>query len=413
MSDLNRSNWMRSWMWNIICVGFVFVPIPVVGAAPGDTDNAALMYYQAFMLCPDPDSILNEQEDPHAVYRHDASIEDIEQYREYAEDYQHIIQLVRAATSMQQCDWTIPDQQGPEVRAERWRAIRSLKFLIGANVHVLASDGDYKSALSDSLMLRRLARHLADDPDKEGPYYSAQVLVERTALLLVNRVLDVMPADEMILKWLREQLADQPPVSEPFSSKMKQDFEWQIRTIRTKGRSLLPILRQELADKAANEEQRQKILGLTDEELIGLIREPYAKFLDSVFAALNRGRPYEETYTEIERQVQEYCAQAKNNPAIILTLQGNAEMWSRLYAVRATHIARFNAVKAAIEIYLHKATNGQLPQTLPDGLPKDPLSGSDFEYKITEVGFTLRSSSYQVKDIQRYDIPEYEFKVHE
>jgi hypothetical protein len=37
-----------------------------------------------------------------------------------------------------------------------------------------------------------------------------------------------------------------------------------------------------------------------------------------------------------------------------------------------------------------------LPETLPDYLPKDPFSGQDFEYEITEKGFVLRC---RAKDI--------------
>jgi hypothetical protein len=376
---------------------------------PPDANNAALLYYQAFLLCPDRDKILDEQDDPRGVYQHSASAEDIARYRKYAEDYRGVIQLVRAATDIQQCNWAIPDQQGHEVRANRWRAISSLNFLIGANVRVLASDGDYKTALSDSLMLRRFARHLAEDPNEES--YSIPVAVERVSLFCVSRVLEVIPPDETILKWLREQLADKPPVSEPFSAKIKQDFEWQIGSLRTNKRVRLSELRQRLSEKAANSEQRKNILAFTDEEIIGLISKPYAEFLDSVVATLNKERPYEETYTEIERLTQEYSSQGKNNPAIILPLQFTADMWVRLYAVRATHLARFNALKAAVEVYLLKARTGQLPKTLPDGLPKDPLSRQDFEYKVTGEGFTLRSSSYKAKDIRQYGVPEYEFKV--
>jgi hypothetical protein len=286
----------------------------------------------------------------------------------------------------------------------------SLRFLIAANVRVLAFDGDYKTALSDSLMLRRLARHLAEDPNEES--YSIPVVVESASLALVNRVLDVMPLDETLLRWLREQLSDKPPVCEPFSAKIKHDLEWQIGSLRTNRRALLSEVRQWLSGKEANNEQKQKILAFTDEEIIKLISKPYAAFLDSVLAVLNKERSYEQTYTEIERLTREYSNQGKDNPAIILPLQFTSEMWVRLYPVRAVHVARFNALKAAVEIYLLRATTGQLPTTLPDGLPKDPLSRQDFEYKVTEEGFTLRSSSYKAKDIRQYGgTLEYEFKV--
>lgn len=408
MSDIMPERKMVGWG---ICASLLVGTLATYAAnLPPDTNNAALLYYQAFLLCPDRDKILDEQEDPRAVYQHSASVEDIARYRKYAEDYRSVIQLVRTAINIQHCDWAIPDQQGNEVRAERWQAMSSLRFLIAANARVLASDGDYRTALSDSLTLRRVARHLEGSNDG---LYSIPVVVERASLFCVNRVLDSMPLDEAVLKWLREQLDAEPPVSEPFSVKIKQDLEGQIGQLRTNKRSRLSELRQDLAEEAANNEQRKKTLAFTDEEIIRLISTPYAEFLDSIIAVLNKERPYEETYASIERLNEEYTSQYRNNPIIILPLQLTSEMWTRLYALRATHLARFNALKAAVELYLLKAATGQLPKTLPDGLPKDPLSGQAFEYKVTEAGFILRSSSYKAKDIQRYDIPEYEFKLQE
>jgi hypothetical protein len=43
-----------------------------------------------------------------------------------------------------------------------------------------------------------------------------------------------------------------------------------------------------------------------------------------------------------------------------------------------------------LAVYRIKATTGQLPENLPDGLPKDPYSGKDFEYQVTDEGFILR-----------------------
>ncbi len=60
------------------------------------------------------------------------------------------------------------------------------------------------------------------------------------------------------------------------------------------------------------------------------------------------------------------------------------------YPYRVGHQAHINGVKAAVEVYLVIAKTGQLPKTLPDGLPKDPFTGRDFVYEITDDGFALR-----------------------
>ena len=61
--------------------------------------------------------------------------------------------------------------------------------------------------------------------------------------------------------------------------------------------------------------------------------------------------------------------------------------------------AHINSLKAAIEIYLIKSKTGQLPQKTPTYLPKDPYSGQNFEYVITDDGFILRCRG--VKNIRK------------
>ena len=72
------------------------------------------------------------------------------------------------------------------------------------------------------------------------------------------------------------------------------------------------------------------------------------------------------------------------------------------------HTAHTNSIKAAIELYLIVANTGQLPERLPEGLPKDPYSGKDFEYEITKEGFVLRCP---VKPVNERKVRQFEFKV--
>lgn len=63
---------------------------------------------------------------------------------------------------------------------------------------------------------------------------------------------------------------------------------------------------------------------------------------------------------------------------------------------------------AATEIYLAKANTGQLPQSLPAGLPKDLYANRDFEYERTEKGFVLR---FDPDNASRVRIRQFEFKI--
>ena len=74
---------------------------------------------------------------------------------------------------------------------------------------------------------------------------------------------------------------------------------------------------------------------------------------------------------------------------IILWSGADAGQISDGYSMQVRDIACFNALKAAIEIYLIKAKTGKLPNELPDYLPKDPYTGKGFDYETTEDGFVL------------------------
>lgn len=79
-----------------------------------------------------------------------------------------------------------------------------------------------------------------------------------------------------------------------------------------------------------------------------------------------------------------------------------------VYTVHLCHLADVNAVMGGIEIHLISARQGGLPQTLPEGLPKDPFTGRDFKYEITKDGFTL---SVRDQDIAGDRRGRYAFRV--
>lgn len=389
---------------SIYAIGLSLLVLTTVHAVPEETDNAALFYYQALLLCPEQDSF--PQEVVRTAYNSDKFNENIDQYRKYVKDYQHVIQLMQSASKLKRCNWAVPDSIESEVVAMHIPLTRSISFLITLNSIVLAADGEYKAALNQCLIPRRVARHIADYP---GHLYSIPVIIERATVFSVNYILDIMPPDEITLKWLLGQLEAEPLISELLSTKVRRDFERKIHKL-SKDEAFLSYFRKKLLKKATNKEQTNKILGFTDEELIRMIREPYIKFLDSFLIELDNPKPFEQKYAMLRKLSEGYTKQDKNNPAIVTTLKTDAETLPSFYGIQIAHTARFNAIKAAIKIYSLKAKTNQLPKTLPDSLPKDPLTGKDFEYKITEEGFML-SSSCKSKDILMYIVPEYKFKV--
>ena len=103
------------------------------------------------------------------------------------------------------------------------------------------------------------------------------------------------------------------------------------------------------------------------------------------------------TVSDLESGVSEAILTAILTPALDLA-----------YTLGIRGKSNFNAIRAAIGIYIIKAKTGKLPDTLPAGLPKDLFSGKDFEYEKTADGFILRC---QGKDLSKDMFHEYEFKV--
>ena len=223
-----------------VCWGFVGL---TVGASTADEQNAALFYYQAFLLCPEERTIPNEL--LRAVFtekRIDESLNhstSLEQMRKYARDGSSVIELVETGARIKSCNWGIIEPQAVEARWKRTGWLQSVTFIFGSDVIAKAFDGQYGSALAECMTLRRLAGHLADDL---GVSPVEPVRVEARALGFMGHVLDVMPPDRERLMELKSQLQAAPRFWEVLPERIRRHFEQAIEAVRTDGRTL-PSLR--------------------------------------------------------------------------------------------------------------------------------------------------------------------------
>ena len=387
-----------------ICIILVLWTFGVHSATlPPDPDNAALLYYQAFLLRPEPDADTS------------ASIDEVlsggkpdEKLREYLDlrDCRETIEFAEAAAQLPQCNWGIRFSQGIGAPLPQLVNLRPLSFLIYADARVLAADGDYRAALGRCLTIRRIAGHVGDDTTLN---YYVSLSLDGLAHSCTQDVLGSIPPDVDILTWLRGQLVVVRDVFPSFFMAMEMDLERVLQTILTNPDDFA-WFREQLAESTNDDNTRDEILGLTDEELIALVRKPYEDFLNSVFHVMDSEMTYGEKFLEIQRLTNilvEYDRDMAGGYLIVWSLAG-ADQIDEFYNIMVRNTAQFNALKSAIEIYLIKAKTGQLPETLPDGLPKDPYSGQDFVYETTRYGFVLRCREKEIiADILR----EFEFKI--
>jgi len=369
---------------------------PQAGGLPADPDNAALLYYQAFLFRPEPNDMTSSRIG--AVLRGAKPDKNV---RKYLQDCRETIRLAEAASQIRQCDWGIvhPDQHGLSLGVI-WQ-MRELSFVLNVYARTLAADGKYRAALDTCLKLRRLAGHIGEDT---YAMYATSLALDTMALSCIQHVLGSMPPDIDTVTWLQGQLTVQgAPRSPARAMEIARDIELQF--MRTNP-DCLESWRKQVEESAEDENAKKDILSLTDEELLVGARQSYDKFLNLVNRIIGSDIPYVEKHAEIQRLSNDLEQQPVSNPVTLLPL--NAQYPIFYYRVHIRRAGHFNAIRAAIEIYLATAKTGQLPETLPHYLPKDPYSGQDFEYETTKEGFVLRC---RVKAIDDGKVWQYEFKV--
>jgi hypothetical protein len=363
-------------------------------------DNAALLYYQAFLLRPEPNmaTTLRIEE----VLK---GAEPDRQIRIYLGHCLPMIRVAEVASQIPQCTWGIWHEDNPGFGVNSLaQETRHLCFILAVDARTLAADGHYRAALARCLTIRRLAWHIGDETLFE---YLVSIQTDSMALRTIQHVLGVMPPDADALAWLRSQLAFVRGAPPAIGKALQADFESVLHSLRMNPNNL-EKLRAMLVEKDEDEQTAKAARSMTDEELLARAREPYRHFLDSAFRVMDSDMPYERKHARIKALIEKLEKKYGDDPAagyVISLCAGRLLEW---YVLQIEHQAHLNGIKAAVEVYLALAKTGQLPKKLPDHLPKDPFTGRDFVYEMTDVGFAIRC---QGEDFLRHKNRFLEFKV--
>lgn len=384
----------------IICCFISLCTIEARAASlPTDPNNAALLYYQAFMLHPEPD---DSTEKLIRSVMHGA--EPDEKIREYLKSCLTTIRTIEVASEIEECDWGIQYSQGYRYPLPQLIPARRIAFMLRADARVLAFDKSYQAAFRRCLLMRRFAQHIGDDTLH---LYIISKDVDRGAQICIQRLLGSIVLDEAILTWLKNQLTANQGVSLSLLKALSMDFELALQSIRTNVKTLSWI-RRKLAEGIADETTKKNVSNLTDDELIVRAREPYEKYLNSIFPVIDSNMLYADKYAGIHKLTEGLKNEYGSDPAANQVIMACAEHVLKLYSLHVGDTARLNALMLALEIYYVRAKTDKLPEILPKGLPKDPYSGKDFDYEITKDGFILRC---RVKPIDEREVRQFEFKV--
>jgi hypothetical protein len=356
----------------------------VENALPPNPDNAALLYYQAFVLRPEPDAATAQKIQD--VLR---GAEPDRRIRTYLGHCLPMIRLAEIASQIPQCTWGTRGGAGPNFG---WKDLNSdvnrLLDILIVDARTLAADGHYRAALEDCLTLRSLSHHLSEDPRLELAARNPDVMALRT----IQYVLGVMPPDADTLMWLRARLALVRGLRLSFAEMLQTKSKSFFNRMRSNP-GTLTWLKDLLAQNAQDEQGKKNAQKLTGEQLLSRARESFPRFVDSIIRVVDGGMTYNEKLAQMKRLIK--GLQSSNADPVtrcVVLTSGIDGLVDRQYSFLVGHAARINGIKAAVEIYLVMAKTGRLPEKLPDYLPKDPFTGHDFEYEITDEGFTLRSA---------------------
>jgi len=368
-------------------------------AYPPDPDNAALLYYQAYIAYEITDDTMQDM----VTDLSRGKIESNERIEKYIENCRGALNLAVAAAEVPNCNWGLKYSDGFEMLLSHLAQTRKLAFIIGAETRILAADGDYRQALERSLTLRKMSKHMGDD--------TIISLLVATALSKmadnhIQYLLADMPQDVETLTWLKSQLSIIE--SKPLSSRATTTYERVLSLEHMQLDKLKELIEIVSGEPVKPDSKEAEQLRNVDQTIIDKNRAYYIKHMDTLQTILSTPMNYGKVYTELKKlNEQPRKDLAENNTDAYIT-SIVAAGYDKIVSVETSGKTLNNAVRTAVEVYIQKAQTGQLPGTLPTGLPKDLFSGKDFRYEKTADGFTLRCRG---KDLDKNETYQYDFKV--
>ncbi|HUU18204.1 MAG TPA: hypothetical protein VMW72_13730 [Sedimentisphaerales bacterium] len=372
---------------------------PVFAYRP-DPDNAALLYYQAYISYEKADDTMEEM----VADLSKGNIEPNERIKKYIESCRTAIDLATAATEIPNCNWGLKYSDGISLQLSHVAQTRKLVFLIAAEARIIAAEGDYRGAINRCLTVHTMGKHVGDDTPIS---FLVSTSIDKMVASHIQDILADMPEDLETLTWLKAKLAEVPFKTPSLRVAMRSEKEFFSSEMQVDKRDKLLALCSGSGDGGDLEKMAIKRLTEGDEAFFAKNRDYYIKHMNYFDEILESSKPYNDVYSRLKQWSEKPDKEITENSAATLTTF-LLPAFGNIYSIDIRTKTICNAVRTAVEIYIIKAKTGKLPDTLPIGLPGDLFSGKDFKYEKTANGFTLRC---QGKDLLKNETHQYEFKV--
>jgi len=383
-----------------LCVLFTFAALNRPSQAyPPDPENAALLYYQAFITYEKADGELGTKVKDVAG----GKIAPDKEVKDYIGRCHGAIELAAVASELPQCDWGLRYSEGFDMLLTYLAQIRSLTHTLIADARIQASEGNHELALERCVAALKIGRHVGDETLIS---FLVGAAVENITGKCIGDLLGGMPADSKLIEPVRAELASlaKKPLSVVKPLGLERELAAGQMTMERIG-----DLAAAIEPEKSEEEVLAEVRKLGGAAFLKKSRDYYTNHMRSLISTLDKGGSYGQTHQQLTELAEKLPKEPspEKNPEAMLTV-AVAPGVSKIYGNMIRSRTQANALRAAVEVYLVKAKTGKLPGKLPSGSPKDLFSGKDFEYKKTKAGFTLRCRG---KDIDKDKVQEYEFTV--
>lgn len=363
-------------------------------AIPPDPDNAALLYYQAFISFPKSHDSMSALLKEVALGQTDPN----EAVRDYVTQCAGVLKLTRAAAGIPSCTWGVRYSQGYNAVMPHLSQIRSLCFLVLTEARILAADNNPRRALENCLVCKQMTRHVGDVTLVS---VLVGVAINKAANQSLRDVLGNHPADEAQIVWLKQELARRSHNTLGTNQALKAEEEIATAEMRPDNPAFVRMLTDTFGDGA-----KARLQG-ADAAFYVANRTYYQETMAEAHTTLNSALPYATKVDKLKALAERVGAEAQQQSRAALTgalFPGIASIFAREMEMRTDNAA----LQAALRLYLIKAKTGKLPAKPPMDLPRDAYASQPFAYELTEGGFVLRC---QTQALGQDKALEYHFKT--
>lgn len=382
----------------IVCAVALLASTTATQAEP--TDNAALLYYQAFLLHETPDETTVRMLDD--FRRGKTAANDI--IAEHIEKNRRVIDLVVTAADAAKCDWGYDYSQGAELTMPNLAQLRRIAFLLSTEARWLASRGNCQTALDRCVTLRRMAVHTCD---RTIISYLMGMAIDGLANGATEDVLALVPEDVDALCRFKSRLTQTEERFPSLAHCLTEEAQVCTATMwKDKAQPLASMLEESLEGDFLKSMVERVRKG--DDEFFKRNRDYYLNAIAMIAGTLDSDLSYAQMCAKLGAMPKQWSQEARNNPDATLTALSLPDV-TKLYQVTVRRQTHLNAIATAIDLYVAKARTRQLPDTLPADSAPDLFSGKPFVYEKADDHFILRCQTKE--NPEKAEAYQYEFRI--